>query len=297
MHLQAEQVSFHYDDDGEPVLKDVSFELRGGECVALAGPSGSGKSTLAQLLNGLLSPTRGRLLAEGRPYPKDAAGLRDLRRRVGLVFQFPEAQIFEATVHDEVAFAARRQGVSEAEVPGRVEAALAAVGLDPEAFRPRNPLKLSGGEDRLITLASLLVVDPDWLILDEPTLGLDGAHTARVREMIRARQARGRGVVLITHDLELTLELCPRILALRRGELAWDGSPRELLVRPDLESAFGLAAPLTVVLWQRLAGAFPEAPPDDPTRLEAWVEAQDRDRRKKIPGVLQQFAAGGRLIR
>lgn len=283
MDILAEDLSFRYNDskDAPLVLDGVGFALQHGECAALVGPSGSGKSTLAQLLNGLLSPTRGRLLFD------DAPQMRELRRRVALVFQFPEAQIFEATVAEEVAFAARQQGVKETDIPGRVAAALWAVGLDPAAFLERNPLKLSGGEDRLVTIASLLVVEPDWLILDEPTLGLDYPHRQMIKALIQDRPA-GRGILLITHDLDLALEVCPRALALHQGRLAWDGPIRGLLLEQNAAAICGLANPESVRLWKRLKAALPEVELPDPPELEKWAAGLTGRIKRQVIEILEE---------
>jgi energy-coupling factor transport system ATP-binding protein len=294
MDIRAEEISFQYGDseDSPLVLDGVSFTLEGGECAALAGPSGSGKSTLAQLLNGLLSPTRGRLLADDRPYSDNSRFLRDLRRKVALVFQFPEAQIFEATVADEVAYAARQQGILETEIPARVDSALDAVGLNPAAFRDRNPLKLSGGEDRLVTIASLLVVDPDLLILDEPTLGLDYPHKLMIQALIENRR-RGQGVLLITHDLDLALALCPRSLVLNKGCLAWDGPTRELFLEHDPSAEFGLADPESVQVWKRIRTALPDIHVPGPLELETWVAGLAGPVKRQVMNLIGAMISGG----
>ena len=296
MDIRVEKLFFQYDQEEEalPALQDVSFSLRSGECVALLGPSGSGKSTLAQHLNGLLKPDRGHIWVDGRLLRWSPSELKALRRRVGLVFQFPEAQIFEASVFAEVAFAARQWGIPAEEIPGRVEKALAAVGLDAEGFGDRNPLKLSGGEARLISVASLLVVDPDWLILDEPTLGLDLAHWRCIRDLIEQRTKASRSVLLITHDFNLVLQACPRTLVINEGRITYDGPTSDLLINYDLGVEFGLAPPEVIVLWNALKTASEQLgetgpfPNPDPEELTSWVAQRPAEHRNRLCSVLQQ---------
>jgi energy-coupling factor transport system ATP-binding protein len=290
MDLQADHLSFQYEDVSppRPVLEEISFSLKGSECAALVGPSGSGKSTLAQLLNGLLFPTRGRLLFNGKPIMDKATEWRELHRRVALVFQFPEAQIFEATVFEEVAFAARQNNLVTGQLQGRVNEALEAVGLDPAEFLTRNPMKLSGGEDRLVTIASLLVVDPDWLILDEPTLGLDYPHKRMIQALIEKRRQSGKGVLLITHDLDLALVVCPRLLALNQGRLVWEGATRKFLLEHDVAEEFGLADSETVRVWKRLRTSLPDLTIPDPPELEAWAAGLTGNFRGQVAKVLNK---------
>jgi energy-coupling factor transport system ATP-binding protein len=198
------------------------------------------------------------LLIDGRPQGYKPAPLRELRRRVGLVFQLPEAQIFEPTVFEEVAFAGRQWGIPESEIPQRVNQALRSVGLDPESFLLRNPARISGGEARLLTIASLLVADPDWLILDEPTLGLDYHHVLKVRALMAARQQENRGVLLITHDLELAYQVCAAVIVLNEGRIAYQGPVESLFLQHDLKGEFGLTLPSRFEILKKLKAAMPD---------------------------------------
>lgn len=295
--IRIENLSFRYDhySGSTPVLRDLNVSIRSGECLALVGPSGSGKSTLAQHLNGLLKPDSGYIWIDGKLLRWTTSELKALRRRVGLVFQFPESQIFEGSVFDEVAFAARQWGLPPEAIPDRVKSALAAVGLDYSEFKARNPLKLSGGEARLISIASLLVVDPDWLVLDEPTLGLDFAHWRHIRNLIFDRKASGKGVMLITHDLDLALHVCPRTLILKEGRLRYDGPTEELLISHDISAEYELASPEIVNLWKALKLSANEAvketdfPGPDMGQLEAWILSQPAPSRQELCSVLKQY--------
>jgi energy-coupling factor transport system ATP-binding protein len=247
LNILLEKLNFSFDatpgESTQLVLKELSLQLQSGECVALVGASGAGKTTLAQVLNGLLEPLSGEMLIDGKSLKYNPRELRELRSKVGLVFQFPETQIFESTVFDEVAFAARQWGNPDADVAENVDRVLTSVGLDPESFINRNPLRLSGGEARLVSIASLLVANPEWLILDEPTLGLDIAHKRCVTRLINDRKEEAKGVLLITHDLDMVLELCPRTMVLQHGSLVYDGSTSNLLKSKELCDKFMLKTP------------------------------------------------------
>lgn len=261
----------------------------------MVGPSGSGKSTLAMHLNGLLKPDSGSLQIDGANLDWSPRELRDLRRRVGLVFQFPEAQIFEATVSNEVAFAAHQWGIASAEIPDRVRTALELVGLAPELYWNRNPLRLSGGEARLVSIASLLVVDPDWLILDEPTLGLDFAHWQRIRKVIENRSKASRAVLLITHDLTLIVQVCPRILVLNRGRLCYDGPALDLLINRDLCEDYGLHQPQLLEIWKLLRSHAEHSlnssnfPDPDASEIESWIASRSTSEKEQICSMLLHY--------
>lgn len=288
MEIRLHHVFFHYRDENANfgVLRDLHFALKSGECVALLGPSGSGKTTLAQILNGLLRPVQGGLFIDGVELVYKPEELKRLRERVGLVFQFPEAQIFEATVYDEVAFAAKQSPNRSDQLAASVHQALTEVGLDPERFIGRNPFRLSGGEARLVTIASLIVVDPDWLILDEPTLGLDGFHTQKIIALLRRRKARKRGTLLITHDLDLAAAECPRTLVLVGGVLKYDGSTLALIKDHDLHSEFSLEDSDLLRLWKKLREHFSEIGAVSPAALNHWARGLDIEKRRRIAQIL-----------
>jgi energy-coupling factor transport system ATP-binding protein len=235
-------------------LEGVSLSVRPGTLTVVLGATGSGKSTLLRLAAGLALPTEGRVLVDGI----DTAGpdARTLRGRVGLVFQRPEAQLFGETVADDVAFGPRNLGRTGEEALADAREALVAVGLDPEAFGPRSPFTLSGGEARRVAVAGVLAMRPAYLLLDEPTAGLD----ARGRASVLAAMERARveaGVVVVTHDAEELLPLADGVLVLAGGSPAFTGPAGELLADPGPLEEAGLAVPavLEVQLRAREAGA------------------------------------------
>ena len=221
-------------------LNDLDLSIPTGAIVSLIGPSGSGKSTFAQHLNGLLRPTSGRLTV----CDLDLTALRDfkpLRRRVGLIFQFPEAQLFADTVFDDVAFGPKNLGLSD--LDSRVPEALQQVGLIPDAYLTRSPLTLSGGEKRRVAIAGVLAMHPDLLIMDEPTAGLDPSGAREIETLARRLKSDGCTLLVITHDMDLAARLSDRIVALQNGRLSFDTTPREAFSDPTRLHALHLDLP------------------------------------------------------
>ena len=236
-----------------PALHAVDLEVHAGRITGLLGPGGSGKTTLAQHLNGLLRPAAGQVLLDGRDIwsSGDAAAV---RRSVGLVFQFPETQLFEESVQADVAFGPRSHGCGEAESQRRAVAALDAVGLPAPEFGSRPPLDLSGGERRRAAIAGVLSVRPSFLVLDEPTAGLDRGNRERIADLLRGLARDGRGVVLISHDMDLVADLCEEITFLEGGRVRWHGPTRATFAKIGDSRDGGNAAELPAAL--RLAIAL-----------------------------------------
>ena len=219
-------------------LHRLDLEVATGSHLSLVGPSGSGKSTLAQHLNGLLEATEGELSVCGISVP-ETKDLRDLRRRVGLIFQFPEAQLFADTVSDDVAFGPMNLGMEGVEE--RVQQALRDVGLVPERFLSRSPFGLSGGEKRRVAIAGVLAMRPEVLILDEPTAGLDPSGSREIEGLLARLKAEGTTLLMVSHDMDCVAHLSDRVVALDGGRLCFDASPaaafadRERLLRLSLD--------------------------------------------------------------
>lgn len=229
-------------------LRDVNLRIEDGTCAAIVGVTGSGKSTLVQHFNGLLKPTEGRVVADGVDVgARETRGvvLRDLRRRVGLLFQFPEAQLFAPTVYDDIAFGMRQIGLDAATIDRRVRAALAAVALEPEpSLLFRSPFALSGGQRRRVALAGVLAQRPRVLVLDEPSAGLDAeARDELYAQLARLRESTGMTIVLVSHDMSEVAALADTMFVLANGELRLAGSPDDVFRHTDEIVKAGLLPP------------------------------------------------------
>ena len=210
-------------------LEEISLEIHEGECLAVVGETGSGKTTLVQHLNGLLKPTRGRIRIEGIDPAGSSGSGAEIRRRVGLIFQYPEHQLFEETVYDDISFVLRQRPIfSQVEIEEKVKKACLGVGLDYEKFRRRSPFELSSGEMRRVALAGVLVQDPKILILDEPTVGLDWEGKKEILREIRELKTRGKTLILVSHQAEDFLGLIDRLIVLDRGKIFAVGKPAEV---------------------------------------------------------------------
>ena len=214
------------------------------------GTNGSGKTTLAQHFNALLNPSHGRVLLDG--YDIGSQPPARVRQRVGLAFQFPELQLFAESVADDVAFGPRNLGFAPERVDCLVARALAMVDMPLEEFGPRQPLSLSGGERRRVALAGVLAMDPETLVLDEPTAGLDPQTIASLCQLFAELGDQGRTLVLISHDMELVGRLATHVVVLRQGRIEVQGPARAVLAHPEFESISGLVPPMSVQLARRL---------------------------------------------
>jgi energy-coupling factor transport system ATP-binding protein len=237
-------------------LSNVNLSIGPGERVGIAGQTGSGKSTLMQHLAGLLQPSRGRVLLDGVPAHQRTPPARQRRRRVGIAFQYPEEQIFEQTVFDEVAFGPRNLGLEAPEIAARVRWALELVDLSPEIFLDRSPFTLSGGEMRRVALAGVLALQSEVLILDEPTAGLDPRGRRALLERVEAWQEEGdRTLIIVSHDLASLARLTDRAILLKRGTVAADGPSRQVLGSVETLDAACLKPPSPVMLLHELQRA------------------------------------------
>ena len=234
-------------------LTGVTLSIDTGEFVGILGPTGSGKSTLIQHFNALLRPTSGVVRVAGVATNDPKADLRAIRRRVGLVFQYPEHQLFEETVYEDVAFGPRNLGLGEEDVRERVDGALGAVGIDASKFGQRSPFSLSGGEMRRVAIAGVLAMSPQVLVLDEPAAGLDPQGKVEILNRIRdLHTSRHLTVILITHSMDDAAQLTRRLIVLNKGRLAMDGSVREVFARAEELRGMGLGVPAITELVQRL---------------------------------------------
>ncbi len=230
----------------------ISLTVPAGQFAALLGHTGSGKSTLVQHLNGLLAPDAGRVLYGGEDIRRSKAALRQTRFQVGLVFQYPEYQLFEETVYADIAFGPKNMGLEGAELERHVRDAARFAGVAEELF-PLSPLDLSGGQKRRVAIAGVMAMAPGVLILDEPTAGLDPAGCRDILDNIRRYRAEtGATVLLVTHDMSVAARMAERLIVLRRGTVAMDGAPREVFARAEELREMGLDIPACAAVAQRL---------------------------------------------
>lgn len=260
-------------------LTDVSLEIERGSCVAIIGVTGSGKTTLVQHFNGLLRPTRGSVIVDRVNVGVAGIDLRALRQRVGILFQFPETQLFARTVYADVAFGPQRMKLARREVRSRVMAALETVGLPHHAYAQRSPLDLSGGQRRRIALAGVLAMEPKILILDEPTAGLDADGREEFYTYLRrARQERGVTIILVSHDMAEVAALADTLFVLHDGQLVMQGSPRSIFAESERLHKWGLAAPPLSELLALLRKRGMDIPADILTLDEAFTFLYDKSK-------------------
>ena len=233
-------------------IRDIDFSAAKGEYLGIIGATGSGKSTFIQHLNGLLKPTSGSVFFDGRDIHESKDYARKTRFKVGLVFQYPEYQLFEATVHDDIAFGPKNLGLPEPDVRERVLEAAGFVGLD-GSLLDKSPFELSGGEKRRAAIAGVIAMRPEVLILDEPTAGLDPrGRDEIIRNIMNYKRARGATVVLVTHNMEEIARSVDRIFLFDDGAVEMEGTPAEVFSENERLAALGLAAPKVAMVAARL---------------------------------------------
>jgi biotin transport system ATP-binding protein len=246
--ILVKNLSFQYDPASEPVLKDVTLQIDKGEYLAFIGPNGCGKTTLVKHFNALLLPGSGDVIIDGMN-TKDTASHRDIRRRVGMVFQNPDNQIVGMTVEEDVAFGPGNLGLPSREIQSRVEEALETVGMG--SYRRRAPHTLSGGEKRLNAIAGVLAMKPDCIVLDEPTSYLDPVGRDRVMKVIRDLNRQGLTIIQISHDLDEVVD-AGRVVLMNRGAIVLEGVPDRVFSEIETLKSVGLGAPRIAELMWRL---------------------------------------------
>ncbi len=239
--------------DEQAAVRDVSFELYNSEIVALTGHTGSGKSTLIQHLNGILKPSSGQVIIKGEDISRKGVSMQRIRKIVGLVFQYPEYQLFEETVEKDIAFGPKNLGLPPAEVNERVREAMRLTGLDYEDIKDRSPFDLSGGQKRKAAIAGVLAMRPEILILDEPAAGLDPGSHREITDMIRDIHEKTRNITIyVTHDMDDVAELADRVMVMSKGCLIMTGTPREVFLHRRGLSRIGLDVPSVMNFMTRL---------------------------------------------
>ena len=264
MEITLEHVTHTY-QPGSPfqaaALCDVSLTIRREDFLALIGHTGSGKSTLAQHINGLLRPTAGRVLLDGQDIEEKGFSKKQLRQRVGLVFQYPEHQLFEETVAKDVAFGPRNLGLSAQETADRVREALERVGLPYDEIAEKSPFELSGGQMRRAAMAGVLAMRPEMLVLDEPAAGLDPQSREEMLQMIARLHAQGDGIVMISHSMDDVARYATRAVVMEKGRAVMEGTPAQVFRQAERLEEMGLEVPAVCRMGRALRAAgvpFPE---------------------------------------
>ena len=274
---------YHTYSKGTPferlALNNVSLDIAKGEIVAIIGHTGSGKSTLVQHLNGLLKPDQGQATINDIDITAKGAQAKAARQQVGMVFQYPEHQLFAETVFEDIAFGPRNKGVEEEAVAKQVREAMEFVGLDYDTFAQRSPFQLSGGQMRRVAVAGVVAMNPDYLVLDEPSAGLDPrSRNAVFKEIMSLHKSRGIAIVLVTHSMEEAVKYADRLLVINAGKVLFDGTPAEIFkehaaelveVGVDVPQVYKLAD-----LLRQSGVALPENIKDDVSLVKAIKKAK-----------------------
>ena len=256
MSIVIEHLNYVYMQGGPyetKALDDVSLTIHDGEFVGLIGHTGSGKSTLVQHLNGLILPMSGQITVDAMDLADKNTDKRAIRRRVGLVFQYPENQLFEETVAKDIAFGPKNLGLDEAEIDRRVRTAMRRVALDYDKLSQRSVFELSGGQMRRVAIAGVLAMEPQTLVLDEPCAGLDPKGREEILGLISdLHRESGATIVMVSHSMDDVAALAERVIVMNHGKVAMDGAPREVFSRGEELRAIGLDVPQAVELAQKL---------------------------------------------
>lgn len=260
-------------------LDSVDLEIYPGEFLGIIGQTGSGKSTLISHLNGLLKPSSGRILFEGQDIWSSAALTRSIRFQVGLVFQFPEYQLFEETVYKDIAFGPRNMGLSSDEIDRRVRRSIEFVGLNPSVL-DRSPFELSGGQKRRVAIAGVIAMEPKVLILDEPTAGLDPASVESIlSNIIGYHRANHATVIIVSHSMEEIARTADRLMVFSKGKIPLSGTPQEVFAHSKLLEDLGLGVPQMTRVFSRMRDMGVEIDPSVytiPQAKEAFLKAYGR---------------------
>ena len=257
MSIKLENVSYVYNPDNvfeSTALKDINLEIKENEFIGLIGHTGSGKSTLVQMFNGLLKPTSGKVLVDGLDTNKGGKEINKVRQEVGLVFQYPEYQLFEETIERDIAFGPSNLDLPDEEINKRVRDAMDMVGLDYETMKDESPFDLSGGQKRRVAIAGVLAMKPRYLILDEPTAGLDPEGRDSILDQIKKLYKRDEEltVIIVSHSMEDVANFAKRVIVMDHGKLYMDDTPQEVYKHDEELSELGLGVPQITRLSRRL---------------------------------------------
>lgn len=285
MMMKIKDLNYIYNQETpfeKKALKNINLEIHEGEFIGLIGHTGSGKSTLVQHLNGLMRPTSGNIIIDGQDITEKGAVLKTVRQKVGLVFQYPEHQLFEETVYKDIAFGPKNLELNDKEIDMRVRESMELVGLDFETLKDRSPFELSGGQKRRVAIAGVLAMKPKMLVLDEPTAGLDPRGRDEILSEIENLYKKGGiTIVLVSHSMEDVAKLVNRLLVMHNGEIAMDDKTREVFKRADELESLGLGIPQITKFMKALNKNGKDVKDDILTVEEAKVEIIRYLRRNK----------------
>ncbi|RCW49286.1 MULTISPECIES: energy-coupling factor transporter ATPase [unclassified Halanaerobium] len=254
MLIDLKNVKHVYNDENNvTALNNINLKIDKGEFIGIVGHTGSGKSTLVQLFNGLIKPVQGVVKVDDIEVSGEKKNLKEIRRRVGLVFQYPEHQLFEETVYEDIAFGPKNLGFNEDEIETRVAEVMELVGLDFNEFKDRSPFKLSGGQQRKTAIAGVLALKPEVLVLDEPTAGLDPNGRDQLSNLLKhLHENLNMTIILISHRMEEIAQLSTRVIVMHEGEIVMDGSPIEIFSKGEKLHQLSLELPQISEILHRL---------------------------------------------
>jgi len=257
MFIDLKNVSFTYNLNmpfETEVLKSINLSINKGEFIGIIGHTGCGKTTLLQIFNGLLEPTEGKILIDGIDINKEKDKLKEIRKNIGLTFQYPENQLFEETIFKEISFGPKNLGIKDDELEERVKKAMEMVEMEYSIYKERSPFGLSGGEMRRVAIASILSIDPEVIILDEPTASLDPLNRKSLLKLISELHLHyNKTIVLVSHNMEVIAELAQRIIVMDKGKIVLDDNPKQIFQNyvAELES-IGLSLPQITYIMHKL---------------------------------------------
>lgn len=256
MSIKIENLTHVYMANGpfeKKALDNVNLDIKDGEFIALIGHTGSGKSTLIQHMNGLLEATSGKIIVDGEDITQKGVKLSDVRKKVGLVFQYPEYQLFEETIAKDIAYGPANLGLDEEEIDKRVRKSMEMVGLDYEVYKYKSPFDLSGGQKRRVAIAGVIAMEPKTLILDEPTAGLDPKGRDDILEQIQLLHSKyNMTIILVSHSMEDVAKIAQRVIVMNKGKVALEGTPAEVFKHVKELEEIGLGVPQVTYLMMKL---------------------------------------------
>lgn len=256
MSIKIENLTHVYMANGpfeKKALDNVNLDIKDGEFIALIGHTGSGKSTLIQHMNGLLEATSGKIIVDGEDITQKGVKLSDVRKKVGLVFQYPEYQLFEETIAKDIAYGPTNLGLDKEEIDKRVRKSMEMVGLDYEVYKDKSPFDLSGGQKRRVAIAGVIAMEPKTLILDEPTAGLDPKGRDDILEQIQLLHSKyNMTIILVSHSMEDVAKIAQRVIVMNKGKVALEGTPAEVFKHVKELEEIGLGVPQVTYLMMKL---------------------------------------------